>query len=134
HYTKVEGKRAEKLEKLEALQTLDGLAFTDCPEAWDAPFRPEGTGSYFQWPLLTDLMPWQHSGVEAKRTWPIGATREVLEARWKALLASKDRAEALRESTDRVVSGTYLQFLAIEDGEKSIAELPLAAACPQAQG
>jgi predicted helicase len=70
---------------------------------WNAPFRPAGKGDYFDWPLLTDLMPWQHSGAQAKRTWPIGATQDVLERRWQQLLAASDRASAFKESRDRTI-------------------------------
>ena len=59
HYTRIEGKRAAKLEQLESLTSLGDLKFADCPDDWDAPFRPAGKGDYFNWPLLTDLMPWQ---------------------------------------------------------------------------
>ncbi len=41
------------------------VKWQDCPDDWQAPFRPAGRGDYFAWPLLTDLMPWQHSGVKA---------------------------------------------------------------------
>ncbi len=53
----------------------------DCPAAWQAPFLPAGQGDYFAWPLLADLFPWQHSGVQWKRTWPIGVTADVLRRR-----------------------------------------------------
>ncbi|MDR1349315.1 MAG: hypothetical protein LBJ59_00785, partial [Zoogloeaceae bacterium] len=86
---------------LESLRSFAGLGFKDCPDEWDAPFKPTGGSEYFFWPLLTDLMPWQHSGVQAKRTWPIGATVEVLRERWRQLLAASDRSTALKETRDR---------------------------------
>lgn len=122
-YTRIEGSRAAKLARLEALNSLAEFAWEDCPDDWDAPFRPAGKGAYFDLPLLTDLMPWQHSGVEAKRTWPIGPDERVLRERWKALLTSSDRAAAFRESTDRLVGESYAQFIEFPSGEASIADL-----------
>lgn len=130
HYARIEGKRAAKLEKLESLQALADLVFADCPDDWDAPFRPAGQGAYFDWPLLTDLMPWQHSGVQGKRLWPIGPTRDVLIDRWRALLGSSDRAAAFKESTDRNVATSYQQFGGSTDDTTPIANLPGKAACP----
>jgi hypothetical protein len=104
HYTRIEGTRAAKLHQLEILQSLADLKFEDAPDAWSAAFRPAGKSNYFNWPLLTDLMPWQHSGVQLKRTWPIGPTAEVLHERWRLLLTSPDQASAFRETPYRKVS------------------------------
>lgn len=70
---------------------------------------PEGEGDYFSWPLLTDLFPWQHSGSQFKRTWPIGETPDLLEARWQALLSTTEhnRKVAFKESRDRNIDQTY---------------------------
>lgn len=94
-YTRLEGTAAEKLAALDELRGLDQLSWEDCPDAWQAPFRPAGGGPYFTWPRLTDLMPWQHSGVQVKRTWPISFDRDLLAQRWRALLTSADRTVAL---------------------------------------
>jgi hypothetical protein len=133
HYTRIEGTRAAKLHALEALQALDDLSFVDCPDAWDAPFRPAGQGAYFNWPLLTDLMPWQHSGVQGKRVWPIGPTTEVLAARWTALLTYPYRAAAFKESTDRVVTRAYAPFHDSSQDPTPITELDAEAPCPPPQ-
>ncbi|MDR3323686.1 MAG: N-6 DNA methylase, partial [Zoogloeaceae bacterium] len=122
HYTRIEGSRAEKLAKLESLHSLANLNFKSCSEKWDAPFRPAGKGGYFNWPLLTDLMPWQHSGTQAKRTWPIGATQDVLEKRWRQLLTASDRASAFKESRDRKIT-TSVTALRSANKLKPIAEL-----------
>jgi predicted helicase len=87
HYVRVEGTRAEKLQKLEQLNRLDDLAFKDCPQDWNAPFTPVGKGNYFEWPLLTDLMPWQQSGLKAGRTWVIAASEPTLRARYDRLVS-----------------------------------------------
>ena len=81
HYTRVEGTRTEKLVALDAITGFSTVEWQECPENWQSPFRPTGGGQYFDWPLLKDLMPWQHSGVQLKRTWPIATDTETLERR-----------------------------------------------------
>ena len=105
-YARVEGSRAEKLAALDAVRGLADVAWRECPDSWQAPFRPAGEGEYFAWPRLADLMPWQHSGVQLKRTWPIAPDPETLERRWRALLASSDSAglvRAFKETRDRKI-------------------------------
>ncbi|MBL3677213.1 MAG: N-6 DNA methylase [Alphaproteobacteria bacterium] len=100
-YTKVTGTRADKLAALAAVEGLESLAWQDCPSDWHAPFLPAGQGAFFDWPALTDLFPWQHSGVQFKRTWTIGETREVVEARLHTLLTAPrgDRAALFKEES-----------------------------------
>ena len=123
HYAKVEGSRRDKLDKLDGLHNFADLTWQECPDAWHAPFRPAGVGSYFAWPLLTDLFPWQHSGVEFKRTWPIAPDRRTLERRWRSLLLSPVRSVAFRETGDRKISGSYLVGLVGEPSSTPIADL-----------
>ena len=134
-YACVEGSRAEKLAALDTIGGLAGVAWRECPDGWQAPFRPAGEGEYFAWPLLTDLMPWQHSGVQLKRTWPIAPDTETLKRRWRALLASADpmeRAKAFRETGDRTVKGTYhVTLLTGHDDPTPIADLPSDAPIPE---
>ncbi len=108
-YAKITGMREEKLAHLERVASFDDLTWRGCYRDWMQPFLPEGTGDYFAYPLLTDLFPWQHSGVQFKRTWPIGETHEVLERRWKALLelTGEERRAAFRETRDRKVDRQY---------------------------
>lgn len=108
HYTRIEGARSAKLHQLESLRSLEDLHFSACPKGWEAPFRPAGVGDYFQWPLLTDLMPWQSSGSQIKRTWPLGVDKKVLAERWQALLQAKDRATAFKETRDRTINKAVL--------------------------
>ena len=107
HYTRLEGTRDDKLTKLDSIKDFNDLTWNDCPSDWQAPFRPAGTGAYFDWPLLTDVFPWQHSGVETKRPWVISFDRDVLAARWSALLNSDNKPEAFKETRDRKVTGKY---------------------------
>ena len=105
-YAKITGSREEKLAALNDVAGFDDLDWRGCMEGWQNPFLPAGEGDYFAWPPLTDVFPWQHSGVEMKRTWPIGGTKEVLQRRWAALLTAGDRKLAFREA-DRKISKKY---------------------------
>jgi len=107
HYRRIRGTRAEKLTALDRVKRLRNAEEARCPDDFDAWLVPAGVGEYFRWPELRDLLPWQHSGVEFKRTWPIAPSPSVLAARWAALLGSQDRAAAFKESGDRRITGTY---------------------------
>lgn len=133
HYTRIDGSREEKLAKLDAITDFTDLKWQTCPDDWHAPLRPGGKGSYFDSPLLTDLMPWQHSGVQLKRKWPIAPDVDTLTRRWEALLAASDRGEAFRESGDRVIAKTYKPLLPTQKRDKPIANLPRNAPIPHVQ-
>jgi hypothetical protein len=117
HYARIDGSREEKLSRLAAVSQLTDIAWEECPTEWQAPFRPSGVGDYFAWPLLIDIMPWQHSGVQLKRTWPIAPEVKTLERRWRALLGAADRSEAFHGTGDREVDGRYR--IALTDGSDS---------------
>ena len=69
------GSEQEKLATLDATQSFNDVQWSECVSEWDAPFYAEGAGAYFNWPKATDVFPWQHSGSQLKRTWPIGRRR-----------------------------------------------------------
>jgi hypothetical protein len=129
-YARIEGTREEKLKALDAIADLASLTWEDCPDGWHAAFRPAGAGAYFGWPLLTDLIPWQHSGAQFKRTWPICPGRGTLDARWRALLAAGNRADTFKETRDRKVTRAYPALPSGQHG-KPIAQLPRNAAVPR---
>ena len=130
HYACIEGVREAKLATLDAINGFANVKWHDCPDDWQAPFRPAGEGDYFGWPLLTDLMPWQHSGIQCKRTWPISVDEETLKRRWSALLNAQSRATMFRETGDRTVSGCYDVFLTEQGTSTPIAQLPNDAPIP----
>ena len=135
-HARIEGSRGEKLAALDAVKGFADVVWRECPEGWQAPFRPAGEGAYFAWPRLTDLMPWQHSGVQLKRTWPIAPDPETLERRWRALLASADpaaRAKAFKETRDRKIDFKGSSRLGDGGTGKSIAELPRDAPAPHTE-
>jgi hypothetical protein len=109
HYTRIEGARDDKLAQLKALRGLGDLEFTDCPADWHAPFFPAATGAYAAWPALTEVLPWAESGLSAHRMWPIAPQREVLEARWRALVAATpdERRSLFVSTSDRTPDNNY---------------------------
>jgi hypothetical protein len=81
-YTRVVGARETKLSLLDGTTGFASFTWQDCFDGRMNPLLPRGVGDYYSWPRLTDLFPWQHSGSQYKRTWPIGETAKVLHERW----------------------------------------------------
>jgi hypothetical protein len=108
-YAKITGTRVEKLDALRAINGFSNVQWKACYTDWEKPLLPEGTGDYFSWPPLTDIFPWQHSGVQFKRTWTIAHDEKLLFSRWKTLCSApaRERAELFKESRDRVVTRPY---------------------------
>lgn len=123
HFARIDGTREDKLETLDSLQNLAGLHWEECPDEWRAPLRPAGIGKYFDWPLLTDLFPWQHTGCEFKRTWPICHDPNTLKIRWRGLLTSKGKADYFKETRDRKIHISYPALLSDGKREKPIDSL-----------
>ncbi len=130
HYARMDGTPEAKLAALDAIADYASLKWQGCPADWQAPFRPAGKGKYFDWPLLTDIIPWQHSGVQLKRTWPIAPDSDTLEKRWRGLLRADDRSKAFHGTGDREIHGTYRVTLTAEADSKAIAQLPKNAPMP----
>ena len=86
--TRLTGPEKSKLATLENASSFDDLELRKCSEEWDEPFYPSGTGTYFDWPKVTDVFPWQQSGVKIGRTWPVSPLRTVLERRWRELASA----------------------------------------------
>lgn len=109
YYTKISGTADDKLTALEKTQCFEDLKWHQCFDDWEEPFLPSQSGDFFSWPALTDLFPWQHSGVQMKRIWPIGPSPEVLRTRWRQLVKAprNERRKLFHESSDRKVNGQY---------------------------
>ena len=118
HFARIEGTRKEKLAKLDTITDFADLTWQRCPEDWHEHFRPSGAGNYFDWPLLIDLMPWQHSGMHVKRTWPIAPDIDTLKRRWQALLTADNRDEAFKETRDRKINHSYAQLSSTQKHHK----------------
>jgi Type ISP C-terminal specificity domain/N-6 DNA Methylase len=106
HYAKLSGRRNDKLEALDAITAFADLEWKTCLDGPMDPFLPKSSTEYGRWPDIRDLAPWQISGAQFKRTWPIAESRELLERRWKTLLSyiGTARAEAFVETRDRLVA------------------------------
>ena len=131
HYAQIEGTRDEKLAVLDDIAGFSTVEWQECLDDWLSPFRPPGEGEYFSYPLLTDLLPWQYSGVQLKRTWPIAPDTDTLEHRWRALLHAQDRAKAFRETDDRRINKSYDVALTRKNDPTPIASLPRSAPTPE---
>ena len=106
-YARVEAEsRKDKLEQLDSYTRFDEFTWSECPSDWHSAFLPVGTGAFFEWPTLEELFPWIHSGVQFKRSWPIGETLEVLERRFNHLKVSEtsQRRTLFKESRDRKIT------------------------------
>jgi hypothetical protein len=104
-FTRVAGTRQEKLSRLARVRRLDDLAWEEASPGWATPLVAARDTDYAHWPRLTDIFPWQLSGAQLKRTWPIAPAPEVLCERWRRLLqlSPADRVAAFRESRDRTL-------------------------------
>lgn len=103
-YTRIDGEtRDEKLARLEAVASFSELDWQECPDGWHDPFQPAGKGDFFNWPKLTDLFPYHTAGAVYYRSWPIGETEDVLEARWDAIARApnSDRRKLFKASVDK---------------------------------
>ena len=112
-YAKIEGESREaKLRLLDEVSDRAGLEWRECPSDWHAPFLPTGTGTFFEWPPLIDLFPWQHSGIQFKRSWPIGETEEVLQRRLDRLITSRtdEQRQLFKETSARKIDKNYYSF------------------------
>ncbi len=121
--TRLTGGEQEKLAVLDSVGSLGDLDWKECIQEWGAPFFPAETGVFSDWPAVTDVFPWQHSGTQLKRTWPIGETKDLLITRWQSLLEQPLRkmSTAFRETGDRRVGVAYPGLL-----DASVQQPPLA--------
>ncbi|WP_165077234.1 MULTISPECIES: type ISP restriction/modification enzyme [unclassified Desulfovibrio] len=115
HYTRIEGNRKKKLGELRNIQDISSLHWQKCPAGWEANFTLKMLGEYFSFPLLMDIFPWQQSGVQFKRTWPISPDVITLKERWNELLLTNNRRLAFKETRDRKIDSQYKKFLGIDD-------------------
>lgn len=98
HYTRLSGTEKEKLKTLEQVTCFADLPWRPCLPGWTDLFLPTSDKPYWNWPILTDLFPWQVNGIKAGRTWPIGPEETTLRQRWRKLMESKDRRTLFKDS------------------------------------
>lgn len=108
HYARLTGSRVCKLAQLDRLRRVSDLSWQATPRQQHTPLVPRPSGAYQTWPTLTELFPWQVSGAQVKRTWPIAPSPELLTARWAQLLSvsGAERNAALGVTRDRDLDST----------------------------
>lgn len=126
-YSRITGTREEKFARLAEIRRFADVQWRDCFPGQQDLFWPVPPDSWSCSPKLTDLWPWQHSGVQWKRNWPIGETRDVLVERWQRLTSSsaRERPSLFKESRDRLVARSYPSLTS--DGARSAPIMSLAA-------
>jgi hypothetical protein len=109
HYTRVSGTQVEKLNTLAQVSRFADLSWRDCLSGWTDLFLPTGDKPYWNWPLVTDLFPWQENGVQFGRTWPVAETKAVLYRRWDALLQApiENRVKLLHETATNTITKAF---------------------------
>jgi hypothetical protein len=126
-YTRIEGTREEKLAALDSIVSNSDLKWETVTGDWQAPFKPKTKGRYSAWPPLTDLLPWQHSGIMAGRTWVFGESKDVLNQRWKQLskvLSDQERKTLFKESpTGRKINDMPVALPLQSKNDEPIAQL-----------
>lgn len=106
HFAKINAEtRDAKLALLAETGSFEDIDWQECPKGRHASFLPSGTGAYFGWPKLSDIFPWAHSGIQFKRTWPIGETKEVLNDRLNTLRSAnlEERGGLFKETGARSI-------------------------------
>lgn len=107
-YFRVTGLRSDKLEACKRWAELSAtVPWIDALDGWQQPLLGGGSAVYHKWPEVIGLFPWNHTGAEFQRTWPIGETEEVLRRRWNTFLHAGDRGLAFSENRDRKIGNTY---------------------------
>ena len=130
---RLKGTEEEKLAALDAARSLADLDWRECSVEWDAPFMPDEVGGYFDWPAVTDVFPWQQSGVKAGRTWPISVDPQILEHRWRDLVWADQplrRTLFVNRPTGRKVTDAPQALLPTSRDQRPVSALPADASCP----
>lgn len=92
HMAVLSGSREEKLGTLKDC-SLSSLGWVEVEGSGLAPLVSAGVGTTFEtWPRLSVLFPWQHSGIQFKRTWTISPSAELLGARWRKICETPTEA------------------------------------------
>ncbi|MFO7481715.1 type ISP restriction/modification enzyme [Oceanibaculum nanhaiense] len=110
HYAKIDGAtREDKLTQLEAVVGFTGMPWRDCSDEWHKPFLPVGKGDYFEWPLISNLFPFQRSGSMFGRPWPVAENAATLKSRWSRLISASlsEKSKLFHNNNYRKVDKFY---------------------------
>ena len=110
-YLRIAGSRANKLAQLGDID-LGDVCREVVGDGFDR-LTPTTECDYYDWPKITDVFPWIHSGCQLKRTWPIAETEAVLKQRWRRLLDEipRHRGALLKQTRDRKTATTPAPLL-----------------------
>jgi hypothetical protein len=131
-YARLEGSSGQKRDALRSIQRLTDVEWRQAGEDWGDPLIASPGSRYGHWPALTELFPWQLSGAQFKRTWPIGSTAEVLSTRWQRLLVlpAAERARAFGPTRDRNLDSRPPDLLDPTRRLEPLREVAAGAPCP----
>lgn len=103
-YKEILGLASDKLKHLTKFDSFKNIKWKTCDKTSDY-FLPQISKSYSKWPKLSDIFPWQHSGVQFKRLWTISPCKKTLEKRWYKLISlpSDQKAKAFVETDARLI-------------------------------
>ncbi|WP_165966265.1 type ISP restriction/modification enzyme [Actinomadura sp. 7K534] len=106
-YLELHGSRLHKLTRLATLGP-DDHEWRICRSGWGAPFLPEETPEWSQYPALSDIMPWRSRGVTPGRSWIYAPDPDTLKTRWRHLVTADNtrRVELFKEGRDRKINTT----------------------------
>ena len=110
-YLRITGTRPEKLAHLKRMSLAD-VSEEVLGEGLDR-LTPRSKNPYNDWPEITGLFPWIHSGCQMKRAWPIAESEALLNSRWRSLLEEVPRTRELmlKKTRDRKATSTPLPLL-----------------------
>ena len=114
-YLRISGNRVDKLDQLGKILLKD-VSNVVIGKNLDR-FTPRSDSSYYDWPKITELFPWIHSGCLIARTWPVGESKTILNKRWRTLLDEVPRLrgplfkETTTEAKDRTIDTAPLPLL-----------------------
>ena len=105
YYARINGvTRDDKLAQLAAAEGFASISWLECPTKWRGPFLPSGSGTFFDWPHLEDVLPYSFPGVQAGRNWIIGETDDLLTSRLNRFLVNGRLASEFKESRDTKIN------------------------------
>lgn len=130
-YRRVIGTRPEKLRTAASWMNLRSIEWLGVSGKSQEALMSGGEADFDQWPRITDLFPWQHSGAQFKRKWVIAESKETLVRRWSAFLESSSRAQLFYETRDRKVGGGYGNLIVEDQRDPSLSKLTRSAMPPE---
>ena len=111
NYYCVKGTAEQKKSFCLSHPTLENIEFLDISKT--ETFVGQKASVYHSFPKVLDVFPWQLSGVQFQRTWPIASSITVLQKRLEVFfsLHGDEQRSAFKESRDRKIDRTYKSVL-----------------------